>query len=163
MPADLITGLQLAIRAAAAAALSAFVADVLDYDPGTYAVIAAVVVTDVSPVETRRLALQRIAGTVLGAAVGGVVSSWMRPSPWSIGLAVLASILLCRALRLPASSRLAGYLAGIIVLVHAGSALDYTVRRSIETIGGIVAAVVVSWIPHLIPVAQAPDDLRATD
>ena len=158
MRTELITAVQLATRAALAAGLSLAGAGPLHYEPGTYAVIAAVVVTDLSPVETRSLALQRMAGTAIGAVIGGALSRIAGASPVAVGSGVLLAIMLCRLLRLPAASKLAGFLAGIILLAHSDNALAYSMHRSIETIAGIAAAVAVSWVPRLIrvPDLEAP-------
>ena len=88
------------IRAALAAGLSVAIAQLLRLQFPLYALIAAVIVTDLSASQTRKLALRRLGGTVLGATLGAVLSPLLSPTPWAIGLAIMAAMFLSHLLRL---------------------------------------------------------------
>lgn len=151
-----ITAFQLSLRAAVAAGLSVVIAQWLTLPRPVYALLAAVIVMDLSPAKTRQLALQRLAGTVVGAAVGVVVSYAPQAGPLAIAIGVFVAMLLSHALQLPAAARLAGYVCGIVILTHADSAWSYGVYRIAETFLGIGMAVLVSQFPKVIP-ADSPD------
>jgi uncharacterized membrane protein YgaE (UPF0421/DUF939 family) len=146
----IITSLQLAARAASAAALAVALAQLLRLQYPIYALIGAVIVIDLSPARTRELALQRIAGTVLGAAVGVALSVSLPTNPWTIGLGIFASMCLCYPLRLHGAEKVTGYVCGIVMLDHAGAPLVYAGHRLVETLLGVGVAILVSFVPKLL-------------
>ncbi|HEX5070104.1 MAG TPA: FUSC family protein, partial [Vicinamibacterales bacterium] len=89
-----ITTLQLSIRAATAGGLAVAIAQWSKLPFPVYALIAAVLVMDLSPLTTRQLAWQRMAGTLIGATVGAVLSYWLPSGPLAIGVSVLLAMLL---------------------------------------------------------------------
>jgi uncharacterized membrane protein YgaE (UPF0421/DUF939 family) len=144
-----IPDFQLALRAATAAALAVWVAELLGLNP-LYAMIATVLVTDLSALQTRKLGLSRLAGTGLGAGLGGVISMLLPSNPLFMGIGILATMLLSRLLRLHNAARVAGYICGIVILNHGHEPWSYAVHRTIETVLGIGIAVVVSMVPKLL-------------
>src|SRR4051794_36270464 len=113
----LVPGLQLSLRAAVAAGLACVAARLLHMQHPLYAMISAIVVTDLVPAETRKHALPRLAGTLLGSVVGAVISMFFPPgvvvAVFGIFVAMFASHL-C----LEAAAKVAGLVCGIVLLEH---------------------------------------------
>jgi uncharacterized membrane protein YgaE (UPF0421/DUF939 family) len=147
---SLLPGLQLALRAGVAAGASVALADALQLGYPIYAMIGAVIVTDLSPAKTRELALQRLVGTVLGAAIGALVSVIGLVGPGAIGLSIAVTLFLCHALGLRGTAKLAGYVCGIVMLEHSAQPWEYAALRVVETVLGVVVAVAVSVVPLLV-------------
>jgi len=146
----LTRGFQLSIRAAMAAGLSLALAQIPDLQYPIYAVIAAIIVTELSPTESRKLGLQRMAGNVVGAACGAALCPLREPGPWAIGFGIIASMLLCHLVHLRAGAKLAGVICGIIMLTYSTGPWIYAFYRVIETMLGVGVAVLVSFVPKLI-------------
>ncbi len=157
----LIVPFQLSLRASLGAGLSVAIAQLLHLRYPLYAMIAAVIVTDLSPSQTRNLAFRRLAGTILGAAVGALLSSFMAPNPWTICIGILIAMFLSHLLRLKDAAKLSGYVCGIVLLEHSLHPWLYALHRLIETVLGIGVAVLVSLVPKLIriesPSVQDPE------
>jgi uncharacterized membrane protein YgaE (UPF0421/DUF939 family) len=143
--------LQLSVRAAAAAAASVAVAQCLQPQPAIVALVTAVVVTDHSTTQTRRLALPRLAGTLLGAGTGSLLSEVLPSNPLVIGFGILVAMFLSHLLRIQSAARVAGFVCGIILLSQNDHPWSYGYHRLIETTLGIGFAVLVSFVPKLIP------------
>ena len=152
--------LQLATRAAAGALISVLLAQWLGLEFPLYAMIAAVIVTDLSPVRTRQLALPRLAGTVLGACVGALAVRWLGTGALAIALGVLIAMFVAQASGWAEAAKLAGYVCGLVVLEHSAEPWTYALYRFIETVIGIAVAVGISLVPKLVVLerakAQAP-------
>jgi uncharacterized membrane protein YgaE (UPF0421/DUF939 family) len=147
---DYIPSIQLSSRAALAATLSVAIAQWLQFPSPLYAMIAAVIVTDLSPAKTRELGIPRIIGTCLGAFSGALAVRWLPSEAWAVGVAVVVPMFLCHAWVMKESGRLAGYLAGLVVLTHSGNPWFYAIDRVVETLLGIGVAVFVSLAPKLL-------------
>ena len=135
-----------------AAGSSIAIAQYLELQYPVYALIAAVIVLDLSPSKTLQLALQRLAGTLLGATVGAVLSYSLPLDPLAIAVSILVAMLLSYVVHLQAAAKLAGYVCGIVILAHVDDPWSYALYRVIETFLGIAMAVLVSLVPKLMRV-----------
>lgn len=151
-----VTGAQLALRAGLSAGLSLGVANTLQMKHPLFAMIAAIIVTDLSTQRSRQLGLHRIGATVIGSICGGLCSWLLPPAPWAIGFGVAVAMLISHVLQGPDGVRIAAFVFTIIVINHNDNAWSFVLDRFIETILGIGIAWVVSHIPKLMAV----DDLK---
>jgi uncharacterized membrane protein YgaE (UPF0421/DUF939 family) len=150
----LVTALRPSLRIGLAAGLAVAIAQLLRLPYPLYALVAVVIVTDLSAARTRKLALRRLVGTVLGSALGATIHPWLPPAAWSIGLGVLLAIFLSYLLHLDEAAQVAGYVCGIVMLEHGDHPWSYALYRLLETVLGIGLAVLVSLVPLLIPIDE---------
>jgi len=143
--------LQLSIRAAVASGASVGIAHLLALPGPAYAMIAAIVVTDLSPQRTRAFGWRRIAGTIVGALIGGAVTAWLAPGAATVAFAVMGSMFACHLLRVGGGATISGIVAGLIVLEFSAEPWQFALERLAETLIGVVAAIAVSMVPKLIP------------
>jgi len=146
---------QLSLRAAVSGGLAVAIAELLRLQYPLYALIGAVIVSDLSPSQTRQLGLRRLAGSVLGATVGAAISQLLPSAPWAIGLSVLSAMFLSHLLHLEGAAKITGYVCGIVVLDHGAQPWSYALYRLIETILGVGMAILVSLVPKLLPTNQS--------
>ena len=146
-----LDGLGTSIRAALAAGLAVASAQLLQLQFPLYAMIAAVIVTDVPASRTRQLSLRRLAGPILGATRGAAINPLLKPGAWGIGLSILAAMFLSHLLRLHNAAKVAGYVCGIVVLNHGSHPWSYALYRVTDTALGIGLALPVSLVPKLVP------------
>ena len=144
-----------------AAALALFFARQLGLQFPVYALIAAIIVTDLSPATTRRLALQRLLGTFVGATLGAAISAAtttpLQGASLTVALAVAGAMLISFLLGIPAAARLAGYVCALVLVNFSNQPWTYAAYRSVETVLGIATAVCVSFVPKLIKVEDSSD------
>jgi uncharacterized membrane protein YgaE (UPF0421/DUF939 family) len=140
--------IQVSVRAAAAAALAFWVAELLGADYAIYALVGAVLVTDLSPAKSRRLAVQRMAGTLIGAAAGGLLLNVLPNGPIALGMAICGAMLVAYAAGFEiAAARVAGYVAAIVMFAHRDEPWRYAFDRAWETVVGILSALLVGVVP----------------
>jgi uncharacterized membrane protein YgaE (UPF0421/DUF939 family) len=112
--------------------------------------IAAVIVTDLSPAESRKLAWRRLAGTILGSVLGAVLATALPHGALTIGLGIFLAMFLSHALRFPEAAKVAGYVCAIVLLEHTAQSWVYAFWRFTETVLGIGIALLISLVPKLI-------------
>jgi uncharacterized membrane protein YgaE (UPF0421/DUF939 family) len=111
-----LKGLQLAVRAAVGASLSFAIAQAINLDRPIFACLAAVIVTDLSPGETRALGLRRLGAMFLGALTGAALGAVLPSDAWAVGDGVMGRNSFVRYAGGSWGARVAGYVCGLIVL-----------------------------------------------
>lgn len=144
-----LSNVQLAIRAAVAAAIAAALAQALKFDYPIYAFLAAIIATDLTPLQSRQLGLRRLVATFIGALGGVLVSITLPPSAWSAGFAILCSMFVSQLARVRSGAKVAGYLSAIIVLHFGSDPWGHAYDRLAETVLGITVAWIISFVPML--------------
>lgn len=129
--------------------LSLIAAGWLELHYPIYAFIAAVIVTDLNPAVSQKLALRRIGATLVGAVCGASLS-FLTPGVWVVGLGILLAMLLAQLLKAGEGTRVAGYISGIVLLDHSAAPWDYALHRFLETALGVLIAWAISYVPKLI-------------
>src|SRR5215831_2329458 len=145
-----ISGIQLAFRASVAAGLSLAIAQFLELQFPIYALIAAIIVTDLSPSESIRLGWRRLVATVIGAVCGATLSMILPAASWAIGLSIFVAMICCHLIRTPEVVRVAGYTSAIVAFSYGVNPWHYASYRLIETGLGVCVAWSVSYLPKLI-------------
>jgi uncharacterized membrane protein YgaE (UPF0421/DUF939 family) len=142
------------LRAGIAAGVSLAIAMLLDLRPGIFAFIAAVIVTDLDPSQSRQLGLRRIAATVIGALCGASLIQLLHADPWSIGLGVMMTMLICQLLHVNDGARVAAFTCGIIMLIPGNGPWLNAIERFVETLLGVGVAWAISYVPKLIRIEE---------
>jgi len=153
-----LSGLQLALRAGVAATLALAIGQLLHLQFPLFVMIAAVIVTDLQPSQSRFLGFHRIAGTIVGAVLGAAFSSVVPSSPWTIGAGIAAAMLISHVLQGADGARIAGFVCGVVMLYQGDDVWTYAMHRFAETAVGIAVAWSVSHIPKLIKSGAKPDE-----
>ena len=154
---NLIPAFQLSLRAAVAAGLALIAAQLLRLQHPLYAMISAVIVTDLVAAQTPKLALPRFAGTLVGGALGALISTLLPAGAWAAVIGIFVAMFASHLLYLQGAARVAGYVCGIVLLDHGGSPWSYAFFRTIETALGIGAAMSVSVVPKLLATKRVSD------
>jgi uncharacterized membrane protein YgaE (UPF0421/DUF939 family) len=145
-----LRGFQLALRASVAAGIAIALAQLLGLRHPLYAFLAAVIVTDLVPSQSRKLALHRLAATAIGAVCGALLTMLLPAGPIAIGLSIMVAMLACQVAQVPDAAKVAGFICGIIVLEHSAEPWLNAFARFVETALGVVVALLVSYLPKLI-------------
>jgi uncharacterized membrane protein YccC len=134
------------LKTGLAAGLCFWVTPLVHLHQGQWAAISAIVVLQSNVGSTVRASRDRFFGTVIGALLGylATITPWAN---WAVtySVTVMAALLLCAALRLKNSSRLAAITLTIVMATHSpGSHWSIALERFLEVNLGIVIALSVS-------------------
>src|SRR5579863_1189035 len=141
-----------AIKTAVAGVISLWVTNLFHLPQGYWAAISALIVMQSNVGATLNASRTRLAGTAVGALVGGLFVAVFGTGILGFALAVTIAFLLCDLLHLAESQRLATVTVAIIMLIgRASSAWVVAVHRFAEVALGILIALLVSlalWPNH---------------
>jgi uncharacterized membrane protein YgaE (UPF0421/DUF939 family) len=156
-------GTQLAVRAALGAGISLAIARALNMDTPIFALIAAVIVTDRDPAETRKLAIRRVISTAIGAACGVALAQVLGESSWEAAIAIFIAMVLSIAVTHLGDPKIAAYLCALIIINYNDNPWHYAFSRFIETVLGILVAWAISLVPRLFEIEEDKDDKRENE
>lgn len=149
---SLLTSLKQAVKTAIAGVLALWITDLFHLPQGYWAAISALIVMQSNVGATLTASRTRLAGTAVGAIVGGMFVALFGANMLGFALAVAIAFLACDLLRLADSQRLATVTVAIIMLISANaSAWVIALHRFSEVALGIVVALLVSltvWPSH---------------
>lgn len=141
-----------AIKTAIAGVIAMYVTRLFHLPQGYWAAISALIVMQSNVGATLSASRTRLAGTAVGAVVGGAFTALLGDNMLDFGLAVTVAFFLCFVLRLPDSQRLSTVTVAIIMLIgRSASVWVVAMHRFIEVSLGILIALVVSltlWPNH---------------
>jgi uncharacterized membrane protein YccC len=141
-----------AAKTAIAAVVSLYVTNLFHLPEGYWAAISAVIVMQSNVGATLSASRTRLAGTAVGALVGGVFMAIFGMNVLGFALAVTVAFMICDLLHLADSQRLATVTVAIIMLIgHTASAWVIALHRFTEVALGILVALLVSltlWPNH---------------
>lgn len=148
--------LVISIRCALAAFAAVEISRLLNLPFPIYALVAAIMVTEYHGHETRKQSVTRFIGNSLGIIAGGMLGTFLGSGGWVIGLATFCLVLFCYCFDLAIAAKYAGFVAALTVMDHSTRPWIYGRDRIIETLIGILAAVVMSLV---IPVPKGHGEI----
>jgi uncharacterized membrane protein YgaE (UPF0421/DUF939 family) len=132
-------------KTAVAGVISLYISKLFHLPEGYWAAISALIVMQSNVGATLNASRTRLAGTAVGALVGGLFFALWGDSMLAFALAVAIAFFVCDVLHLAASQRLATVTVAIIMLIgRASSAWIVALHRFIEVALGILIALAVS-------------------
>jgi uncharacterized membrane protein YccC len=141
-----------AVKTAIAGVISLYITRLLRLPEGYWAAISALIVMQSNVGATLNASRTRLAGTAVGAIVGGLFAALFGMNTMAFAVAVALAFFVCDSLRLAESQRLATVTVAIIMLVaHTSSAWVIALHRFEEVALGILVALLVSltlWPNH---------------
>jgi uncharacterized membrane protein YccC len=134
-----------AIKTAIAGVVSMYITRLFNLPQGYWAAISALIVMQSNVGATLSASRTRLAGTAVGAVVGGAFTALLGDNMLDFTLAVTVAFFLCFMLRLPDSQRLATVTVAIIMLIgRSASVWVIALHRFTEVSIGILIALVIS-------------------
>jgi uncharacterized membrane protein YccC len=141
-----------ATKTAIAGVISLYVTNLFHLPQGYWAAISALIVMQSNVGATLSASRTRLAGTAVGAVVGGLFVGVFGSNILGFALAVAIAFFVCDSLRLAESQRLATVTVAIIMLIPSpSSAWVIALHRFVEVALGILFALLVSltiWPNH---------------
>jgi uncharacterized membrane protein YccC len=141
-----------AVKTAVAGLVSLYVTYLFHLPQGYWAAISALIVMQSNVGATLAASRTRLAGTAVGALVGGIFVALFGTNMLAFALAVAISFFVCDSLRLAESQRLATVTVAIIMLIPStASAWVIALHRFSEVALGIIIALLISltlWPNH---------------
>jgi len=135
------------VKTAIAGVAAMYVTQLFHLPQGYWAAISALIVMQSNVGATLSASRTRLAGTAVGALVGGAFTALLGDNLLDFALAVALAFFLCFVLRLPDSQRLATVTVAIIMLIgRSASAWVVALHRFAEVSIGILVALVISLI-----------------
>ena len=139
-----------AIKQAFITALTAvsclYIAQWLKLPQPFWAVMSSVVVMQADAKATISASWMRIAGTLVGALVGGLFLAFLGYHVWSFGIAMALVVLICALLKME-SYRIAAVTVAVVMLIgQSGPAWTTAEDRFLEVSFGILIALLISAI-----------------
>jgi len=113
---------------------------------GLWIVLTAIVVIQASAPDSWQAAIDRVIGTVIGALTGAIAGALFYMSPFGVVAAVTLAALICCIPRLKKSQHLASLTALIVIMLPQGNSTITAVHRFLDTVAGIIIALVVSLL-----------------
>jgi uncharacterized membrane protein YgaE (UPF0421/DUF939 family) len=148
------------LRTAITAVISMFVARMFRLPQSYWAPITTIVITQSVLGTTLAISWQRLFGTAIGAAVGGVVATYFHSMPAIVfGASIFLLGLVCAVLRADrAAYRLGGVTLGIILLVPGSEPpWRFAFHRFAEVSVGIAVALIMTVVwPERSPAQRNP-------
>lgn len=136
-----------AIKTAVAGVISLFLTNLFHLPEGYWAAISAFIVMQSNVGATVAASRTRLAGTAVGAIIGGAFVAIWGANMLAFGLAVTIAFFVCTQLRLAESQRLATVTVAIIMLItRTSAAWVIALRRFSEVALGILIALMVSLV-----------------
>ena len=89
-------------------------------------------------------------GSFIGAVVGAATIAFVPINPFTFGLSIAVAMGLSYWIGVSEAARLAGYICGIIVLGPGEHPWMYAFYRLLETLLGVVIALIISFVPKLV-------------
>lgn len=135
------------IKTSIAVTISISLGYALNLNSPFFAGVAAIIAMQGNLVDSYRMGRDRILGTMLGAAIGLLCSFISIGNPIIIGIGIIVIIYLCNKLNWTKSISIATIVfISIIMNVEKGQELHYSLNRILDTMVGIVVAVIVNFV-----------------
>jgi uncharacterized membrane protein YccC len=116
-----------------------------------WAPIAAVVVLYPDREATRRAAVERFIGTIVGSLVGWGCATWWHGSMFLYGLGIAVAVGICYLMRLQNASRLCAVAVTVITLIpRPGRPCEVAFHRFVEVSYGVVCALAYTVVVDLV-------------
>jgi len=131
----------------AVASLFGYLLSLGDVAYAVYGAFSAALIVGASRGEDVGSAMNRVRGSLAGMVVGVVLSQVPIPPALAVALGIGGTAYLCMGSGWGISAaRIGASLCAVTVLMHRGDALDYTGMRTLNTLIGIAAGLLVSYL-----------------